>query len=132
MKLHYIIPLLLLGCDIPQYHTTDSKTEPATVTKTFFTASHTDVSATPNMDGGIDVDTTHVPAQFGVMFRCQHGEFCIQGSKDRHADLWKRMSAGDKVVVHYKEIYRYTKKATNFYDFDFIDAVKETKPEIDL
>lgn len=128
-----LIPImLLLVCGCTKYELSPVKTEPATVTALYFRAAYTDTDVSVDANGGVTVDTTRIPADFGVGFQCQHGTFSVSGSSDHYASLWKRLAQGDKVTVYYQEKYRV--KGTNriFDDFVFIDAQKDPKAELDF
>jgi hypothetical protein len=46
-----------------------------------------------------------IPSKYAVIFRCQHGKFIVEGTDDRHKDLWQRMKKGEQVTVSYYEVY---------------------------
>jgi hypothetical protein len=57
-----------------------------------------------NLGNGLQVSSVSVPAKYAVAFRCQHGEFVIDGTKWRH--LYDEVKEGDRVVIAYQELYR--------------------------
>ena len=131
-----LIPLVLLvfifGCDFPERVSSEMLTEDGTVVDTIHLAHHSDVNFGPtiNMNGdlGMAMTSTSIPEQWGVVFRCQHGKFAIQGSRDKYKELWNRLDNGDKVIIKYKEVYNVWKESgkKEFVSLDFISADKLT------
>src|SRR6266478_6658374 len=103
MKTAILFTVLLAGCT--KFEDTQTLKEPAIVLDTYFCASHDETTVLPDGNGGLNIDVAHIAADFGVGFQCQHGKFVITGSDATHADLWKRLSKGDKVTVFYRERY---------------------------
>lgn len=111
--------------NLAKQETTQILTEDAVVTETcFLPAQHGSGSTTTiTMNGDIGFGSTsiNIPAQYAVVFQCQHGKFVI---KDE--DIWKKLASGDKVRVEYKEVYLvYKDGRREFLDFDFVDATKQ-------
>jgi len=93
-----------------------------------------------SIDGeAVQVTSTTIPAQYGVVFQCQHGTFTIQGAETWNGKVSKYKILYDKLYGHvhenvdviYQEIYsvKYdnvdNKKIEierKLVDLDFIDA----------
>lgn len=83
-------------------------------------SSHVDVNGNP----GMSVTSYGSPAKYGVIFRCRHGRFVIQGSDERYKDLWGRFDVGQAVDIQYREVYQVDKEGRKkLYQYDFLDAV---------
>ena len=130
MKYLLILPLLfMMGCDFPKIEKSRLLEESAVVSETIHTDAHSDMDYGPTIgwDGefGMGWSTTHVPEKWGVVFKCKHGKFVVQGYGSKYKELWSKMEARDNVIIKYHEIYKVykKKKRREFYDFDFIDAV---------
>lgn len=86
---------------------------------------------------GVQISQSTIPEKFGVVFRCQHGEF-VNERKTMYERF--RNLAGAKVEISYREIYMVTydkgedgkekEVKRDLVDLDFIDAV--LAPEQDL
>lgn len=77
-----------------------------------------------NGDVAFTSGPVHINASYGVVFKCQHGNFAIAGAGDRYHALWKRMSKGEKVTISYR--------VSEEGDFDFLDATPIVDKESDL
>jgi hypothetical protein len=121
------VAMVIFGlCGCTKYVDTSTLQEPAVVVATYFCASHDETTELPDGDGNLSIDVQHIAADFGVGFQCQHGQFVITGSDATHADLWKRLSKGDKVTVFYRERYAIDSKGNRkFHDFIFENASKD-------
>lgn len=86
-----------------------------------------------SIGGGLQISSSEVPENYGVVFRCKHGSFTSQGSDDRHKNLYNKLETNQLADVTYKEIYRATyediensrnHKLTSrvLTGFDFLDA----------
>lgn len=109
--------------------------EEATVVETIHTPATHETQVLPkgsgfgiDIGGGLEIHVNHIPETFGVMFRCQHGEFVV----DRK-ELYDKLSAhkGRRVEVSYREVYKtsyrgagkYKKLVTRSLEkYDFLDA----------
>jgi len=86
---------------------------------------------------GVQISKSTIPEKYGVVFRCQHGEFVNERKMmyERFRNL-----AGARVEISYREIYEVTydkgedgkekEVKRDLVDLDFIDAV--LAPEQDL
>ncbi len=121
------------GCD--KYEAKESKilTEPAEVVGTIYTPPQHGSGWSPGLTENLDLTLTYtninIEPVYGVIFKCQHGQFVSQGSDDRHKILWGRFQKGVKVEVSYKEIYEEVRdwrtgklKSRSLVKYDFLDA----------
>ena len=85
-----------------------------------------------NLQVGITTVSVTIPEKYAVVFRCQHGKFIVEGTDQRHKDLWSKFTGGEKVDVSYKEVYKKYYHVvdkerslikTELIDYHFIDAV---------
>lgn len=132
--------LSLMGCDPREYRTETSALlhEEALVTKRVKTPAKHDIDIVPTIDFegniGIGIDVDDIPEKYAVIFKCQHGEFIIQGSENRYQSLYDRLNEGDEVDVLYREVYKavYDRSKAEkeliekrLVKYDFIDAEKK-------
>ena len=110
--------------------------EPATVIETIYSppASHHRSGYVPTINHKGEMKlryrewTDNTPAIYGVVFKCQHGQFVSQGSDQRHKDLWKRLPKYSQVDVSYREVFRVHHDGNReIIDLDFLDAVVTAK-----
>lgn len=111
----------MAGCYRTEY--SQPLTEPAEVYDVCFVPEGHGSGYAYGKNGG-PVSVT-IPANYAVVFKCQHGKFVIDGS--RGETLYNKLSRGDYVTVTYSEVFAVTKEATNLTGLHFIDAnrVKE-------
>jgi hypothetical protein len=115
------------GCIDRRIEYSDVLKENAVVSDTVYTPSHhgssVDVGITTDFDGNAGLSFTptsvSIPEKYGVVFRCQHGKFVVQGAGERYRELWEGFEEGQEVEVTYKEVYR------SVYDDADGDGVKE-------
>lgn len=120
----------------------DIKKERGVVVDTYHTDahSHSEITMSPSfdMDGNASLSlgssTTSLPETWGVYFRCEHNtKFPIDGSEQRHKELWEKLDPGMDVTITYREQYKNTyedrdhngeRELVNreLVDFDFLDA----------
>ncbi len=151
-----IIVLLLLavsflGCEYNKTVTSDIMSEDAVVIHKLYSPSEHSTSVSPKlmsiggsgspvgigMDGpgismgGLVISDTEVPEKWGIVFKCNHGSFTIDGSTKPYKELYDMFNENDNVTINYREVYRerYTSKdsllSRVLVDLDFIDAVKQ-------
>lgn len=59
------------------------------------------------------------------MFECEHKiKFVVEGSEQKHKDLWSRMKKDSTVTIFYREVYHVDNKTgqKSLFDYDFLDA----------
>lgn len=80
--------------------------------------------------GGMVISDSYVPEKWGLVFKCNHGSFTIEGSREINKQMYESFNENDKVNILYREVYRehYNSKDSllNRYliDLDFIEARK--------
>jgi hypothetical protein len=65
------------------------------------------------------VSTVYIPASYGVVFQCSHGQFAISGSTLRDMQLWEKLPTGTPVLIEYRVRYNFD---GSFNSLDFLDA----------
>jgi len=107
-------------------------TEPATVIEKIHTPSSHTMGLVPKLDlvsgsVALELGLVTAPEKYGLLFRCQHGEFVIQGSDDKYQTLYKQFEREQRVTVHYREAYHMTYQGDELmqrelFDYDFLYA----------
>jgi len=67
-------------------------------------------------------NSIRVPARYGVVFRCEHGQFASQGQDERHKQLWEKLPKGSVVRIQYDVIQHLRNGQLYKEEMDFIDA----------
>lgn len=102
-----IAAILASGASGCRYYS-ETMTEVATVEATPFALAQTGIGTGSGLDGKGRMTTTteivHLPSVYGVVLRCPHGRFAVQGEGEKYKTLWGRFDVGDQVIVRYKEI----------------------------
>lgn len=116
---------VLGGCYKTEYG--QELTERAEVDDTILAPSQHGSASGIAIDGkgrvGPTFSSVDIAEKYAVVFRCQHGKFIIEGTDDRHKDLWQRMKRGEQVIVRYREQYRVEKDGSKtLTKYDFLDA----------
>lgn len=140
-----LLGVFLAGCEKIKEEATESYFEQAKVLQTIFTPPTHQNATRTNIEPRIKYDflagkfktvwvpiskdvLVEVPARYGIVFECQHGKFVVEGTAEKHKNLWGRMKEDEKVIVEYREIYRNTynsdgqKIKSELIKLDFIDA----------
>lgn len=115
--------LLISGCGNEQ-HLSPEMTEPATVEETIYQTNQHGSGTGVSSKGSMVFTSVDIPAAWAVVFHCEHGKFVIEGQREKHRQLWQKLSKGDHVTVRYKEIYETRDGKDVLVGFDFIDATK--------
>lgn len=120
-----ILCLLLAGCW--KREVTEIKTEQAMVRDVIYSPSQHGggVGVGMSMSGNMVVtsNSVSIPAKYAIVFECQHGKFIVEGTGDKHKELWRRLKVGQQVTVSYREVFRVHKDGRReFVKFDFEGA----------
>jgi len=111
--------------------------EEATVVETIHTPAKHEMHVRPKIGpsfgaipigSGLEISSSTIPETFGVMFRCQHGEFVVH-----RKELYDTLLAhkGKRVLVSYREVYTASYRGNGPYQklvsrtlvkYDFLDA----------
>lgn len=102
-------------------------TEPAVVEDTIFAPSQHGTGighafTGGKSGGGVAVTSVDIAPKWAVVFHCQHGKFVIEGERKKHEQMWKSLIKGQKVLVHYKEIYALRAEGRVLIKYDFLSA----------
>ncbi len=123
---HKLWPILLLslliGCR--EQRAGQVQEEQAQVVQKYHRAGYYTPVVSVDADGDISIDTDYVEPIWWVKFRCQHGEFRVNGDHGRR--MYDKLSEGQNVYVLYNEVFYVNKKdnkeSLEHKDFDFLDA----------
>lgn len=104
MRRASVLLLMLLSLSCVRGEWGPTKTEPGKVEgKSYMPSGHGSGTGISTR-GSLVFSSVDIPARYGVMFRCQHGSFAIEGSSNsRAADVWKRVEQGQEVTIYYRE-----------------------------
>lgn len=114
--------VILAACGHNEF--SDLLTEPAVVDRLLYTpARHTTgVGVGVGSKGAIPVVTvSNEPAFYGVLFRCQHGNFIVRSKR-----LWTALREGAAVRVSYRErvwVGRHGERTPNGFRFENAEVV---------
>lgn len=115
---------LLAGCDSVEY--SQDMHERAVVQEVIYSpGSHgSGTGVGMSMSGNMVVTSTSVslPKKYAVVFECVHGKFIVEGTDEKHRELWARLKAGQQVDVTYREVYRLKDGARQLIDYKFLAA----------
>lgn len=124
-KITAAFALLLSAC----YSYSAPMTEEVVVEATPFAPAQSGMGIGSGTDHkGRSVTTTEfvsIDAAYAVVLRCDaHGRFAVQGSDERHKQLWSRFQVGDRLTVVYREKRNLSGERVGF-DFISADPVRE-------
>lgn len=140
MRYCLILLALCVGCDSTEVEHSGVLKEPAIVLDTFYTPSRHEAGTKTSSEYKFDwwsgdyrrvpvskPTIITVPATYGVIFECEHGKFVIDSAANGER-LWKKLKKGQRVIIHYREMYRVRYKEgreiwRDLCDYDFLDAV---------
>lgn len=107
-KISLLLPLLLLvGCY--KIELGGELTEPAEVDDTIYMPANHGSGTGFDGKGRLTFTDVDIPAKYAVVFKCQHGKFSIEDSRGQ--ELYKQLSRGDQVIIHYQEKFKVDTKA---------------------
>lgn len=127
-KLIVVAALLLTACG---WKTEKSEilSEPAVVRDVIYAPSQhgsgTGVGMTMKGSLVVTSESISIPAKYAIVFECKHGKFIVEGSKEKHKALWKRLKVGQEVTVTYHEVWRIYEDdgRRELVKMDFVDAI---------
>lgn len=93
-RLLLVLCLVLSGCA----HYGPEKREDAFVVSAHFRPDETHVVPGLDTKGNLTLHVETTPAEYYVVFRCQHGQFAVNDKK-----TWSRVHPGETWVVVYRE-----------------------------
>ncbi len=102
-----IIIVIVIAIAACHEHTVGpEQVEDATVEETTFQPSvgYSGSSIDMTGKGGVSFSSGTTDAKWTVVYRCQHGKFAIESDRnDKARDMWKLVSRGEHVSLHYRE-----------------------------
>lgn len=125
MKKTILLGLLIIG-GCSERINGPTLTEYGTVLDTYYVPSgHGDGTGAGFTSSGKTVFTItsiDIPARYAVGFKCQHGQFVVEGNKGEQ--FYKTLSKGDNVQIDYCNEFNVTETSTNFVKLHFLNATK--------
>lgn len=79
----------------------DVRTERGTVEDVCFVPAGHATGGGVTASGDYVATSSHIPARYATVFRCDHGKFVITGE-----ETWKAAIAGQDVIIYYRVEYR--------------------------
>lgn len=118
-KLFLSLALLATGC----YQYGPPQTEEGKVTMQMYHPAQqaTAIGSNASQRGNVNttVSSVYVPASYGLVFQCDHGQFAVSGTGERYKQLWEKLPVGTQVLIEYR--IKYDNKG-NFVGLDFLNA----------
>lgn len=109
LKFQFILLCLCMGCMSTKVEYGYPVAENAVVLDRIY--KEPELVMVPSMDheGNPTIEIDETDPEYGVKFRCQHGEFTIHAAGTKYSDLYNRMQTGETVSVVYRPRIRYKK-----------------------
>jgi hypothetical protein len=92
--------------------------ESGTVTETCYVPPGHGNTTGFDSNGGVSFGSVHIPARYGVVFACRHGQFAVNSEA-----VWLAVTKGDEVVIYYREVLEDGRAV----DLDFLRAERLAK-----
>lgn len=115
--------LLTTACNSRSY-SQDLYEDGEVIGSTFMPANHGSATGVSSK-GSLVVSSVEIPAVYAVVFKCEHGQFVVQGEGERYKQLWEQLPQGTKVDIVYREIYEGSDDKKRLVKLDFLYAKRK-------